>query len=56
VNEQAGSDITRNLPADSDVPPPPNSLLEEKARNSSVNTGLQEINYEKVVRRLLDKL
>jgi hypothetical protein len=48
VNEQAGSDITRNLPADSDVPPAVNPILEQKARNSSVNTGISEINYEKV--------
>jgi hypothetical protein len=48
VNEQAGADITRNLPADSDVPPAVNPILEQKARNSSVNTGINEINYEKV--------
>jgi hypothetical protein len=49
VNEQAGADITRNLPADSDVPPAVNPILEQKARNSSVNTGINEINYEKVL-------
>jgi hypothetical protein len=54
VNEQAGADITRNLPADSDVPPAVNPILEQKARNSSVNTGINEINYEKVPRARLD--
>jgi hypothetical protein len=58
VNEQAGADITRNLPADSDVPPAVNSILEQKARNSSVNTGINEINYEKVryIARLRNKM
>ncbi len=57
VNEQAGADITRNLPADSDVPPAVNPILEQKARNSSVNTGINEINYEKVPRaRLRNKM
>jgi hypothetical protein len=48
VNEQAGSQITRNLPADSDIPPAVNPLLEKKAKNSSINTGINEINYDKV--------
>ena len=48
VNEQAGSQITRNLPADSDLAPATNPLLEDKAKNSSVDTGIKEINYEKV--------
>ena len=48
MNEQAGSDITRSLPADSDVAPATNPILEQKAQNSSVDTGITQINYEKV--------
>ena len=45
---QAGNAITRGLPADSDVPPPANTAWELKAKNSSVHTDVQEINYAKV--------
>lgn len=46
--EQAGQFITRGLPADSDVAPPKNKVWEDKAKDSSVNTGISEINYSQV--------
>ena len=47
-SDQEGNAITRGLPTGNDVPPPKNEVWEQKAKDSSVQTEVKEINYAAV--------
>jgi len=52
--QQAGNAITRGLPTGNDIPPPKNEVWEQKAKDSSVQTEVKQINYAALFKEELE--